>query len=110
MKRRGFITFLAVWLLVFVPLGGPLAAQPLPRSALILYQSDPGAPFNIAFASTIRSTLIRSSATPVSVYTEYLDFGEFSGAEYEKVLSNYLREKYEGKAVGCHRRYWFNDS
>jgi signal transduction histidine kinase len=100
MKRRDFIAFLAVWLLVSVPLGGPLAAQPLPRSALILYQSDPAAPFNIAFASTIRSTLIRSSAAPVSVYTEYLDFGAFSGAEYEKVLSKYLRAKYKGKALG----------
>jgi signal transduction histidine kinase len=100
MRRTDFITLLAVWLLVSVTLAGSLAAQPLPRSVLILYQSDPGAPFNIAFASTIRSTLNRSSVGPVSVYTEYLDFGEFSGARYEEIMSTHLREKYKGKAIG----------
>src|SRR5216683_1080499 len=76
------------------------AAEPPPRSVLILYQSNSGAPFNIAFSSAIRSALSHSSVTPVSVYTEHLDFGLFSGAQHERVLSTYLREKYKGRAIG----------
>ncbi len=93
------------WLLIVAMTAGlapaiSVAAEPPPRAVLILYQSDPGAPFNIAFSSTIRSTLNRSIAAPISVYTEYLDFGAFGGAQYEEVLSTYLREKYKGKAIG----------
>jgi ABC-type uncharacterized transport system substrate-binding protein len=91
---------LCIWLMACVPIAGSWAAELLPPSMLLLYKSDPGAPFNIAFSSAIRSILNRSPPAPVSVYTEYLDFGAFSGAQYEEVLSTYLRHKYEGKAIG----------
>src|ERR1700730_11977455 len=93
------------WLLIAAMTAGFLpaissAAEPPPRSVLILFQSNSGAPFNIAFSSAVRSALSHSSGAPVSVYTEHLDFGAFSGAQHEKVLSTYLREKYKGRAIG----------
>jgi hypothetical protein len=77
---------MAVWLTVSALLTGLSTAGPLPRSVLIIDQLEPGTPFFAGFLDAFRSTLNASSLTPVSYYPEHLDFGRFSGPEYEKIF------------------------
>ena len=76
------------------------AADPLPRSVLILSQGLPGAPWPSAVHQALRSTLAGNGATPVVDYIEELDLGRFGGAEHEQLLRGYLREKYRHKPIG----------
>ena len=76
------------------------AVQPLPRSVLILDQFEVASPFSAAILSKFRSTLQSNSVRPVSIYIENLDLGRFCGAEFERVLQGYFREKYRDKPIG----------
>jgi signal transduction histidine kinase len=90
---------MAVWLTVSALLTGSLTAGPLPLSVLIIDQLEPGTPFFAGFLDAFRSTLNASSLTPISYYPEHLDFGRFSGPEYENLLRNYFRGKYPEGSV-----------
>ena len=79
---------------------GSPAAQPSPRSVLIIDQAGPGQPFYTAVASSIRKTLNVASATPASVYAEHLDLNRFGGAVYEQGLQAYFSAKYRDKPIG----------
>jgi signal transduction histidine kinase len=76
-----------------------VAAEPLPRSAIIINQFSPG-PFDTAIISAIRPVLNRDSAAPVSVYTEALDLFRFNGEDYERLLRTTFAEKYREKPIG----------
>ena len=76
------------------------AADPLPRSVLIISQALPGAPWPSAVHQAIRSTLTGDGSVPVVNYTEELDLGRFGSPEYEQLLRGYLREKYRQKPIG----------
>jgi hypothetical protein len=52
---------------------GSVSAAQLPRSMLILGQSDPGTPWYIALNQALRSTLNANPASRVTVYSEDLD-------------------------------------
>ena len=88
------------WSLASVPLAGSLAAEPLPRSVLIIDQSGPGLPFYAGISSGIRAAMISGSATQVSIYHEQLDFSRFRGPVYEHSLNAHFRVKYRDKPVG----------
>ncbi len=104
MQWREFIRLLrsvAVALsLVSVSPAGSLAAEPLPRSVLIIDQYGPGLPFSAGISSGIRAAMISSSATQVSVYHERLDVARFRGSDYEHSLNDHFRVKYRDKPVG----------
>ena len=70
------------------------ADEPLPRSVLILEQSNPNLPSYVEFSSGFSSSLNAGSGSGVDVYTESLDISRFGSPEYEEVLGRYLREKY----------------
>jgi signal transduction histidine kinase len=76
------------------------ADEPLPRSVLILEQSNPNLPSYVDFSSAFSAALNVSSTSPVEVYTESLDIDRFGSAEYEQVLLAYFREKYRSKPIG----------
>jgi len=76
------------------------ADEPLPRSVLILEQSNPNLPSYADFASGFSASLNVSSASRVDVYIESLDINRFSSTEYEEVLRRYFREKYRDKPIG----------
>src|SRR5258708_20533001 len=84
--------------------GGGLARcggdEPLPRSVLILEQSNPNLPSYVEFSSGFSASLNASSASAVDVYIESLDINRFGSAEYEEVLGRYLHEKYRTKPIG----------
>jgi ABC-type uncharacterized transport system substrate-binding protein len=76
------------------------AAQPLPRSVLILNQSTPFGPWQNTIIAAIRSTMNEGAAEPVTFYLEHLDFSRFKGQQYLSSLENHFREKYRDKLIG----------
>jgi hypothetical protein len=77
------------------------AADPVPRSVLILDQSDADSVWHIEFSTAFRSTLrAASSAESVSVYAEHVDLSRFTGARHDEVLRSYLRDKFRERPIG----------
>ena len=76
------------------------AAQPLPRSVLILNQSTSFGPWQNTIIAAIRSTMNEGAAEPVTFYMEHLDFSRFKGQQYLSSLENHFREKYRDKPIG----------
>jgi signal transduction histidine kinase len=87
---------------LLVALGFPTvaAAEPLPRSVLILDQSEPNSPWGFAFKAALLTTLKPGSPPPIAVYTEVLDLSRFNSPRYEELLRTYYREKYRDKPIG----------
>jgi signal transduction histidine kinase len=78
-----------------------LAGEPLPRSVLILDQSDAHSGWYTAFSSAFRSTLnAAASGAPISIYAEHLDLSRFRSAQQEDVLRIYLRDKFRQRPIG----------
>ena len=87
-------------MLVLAGPGAPSAAaqgEVEHKKVLILFQSDSSLPSQAILEQALRSNLKNGSATPVEVYSEYLDDGRTGMARYEKELVTLLRRKYEGK-------------
>ena len=100
-KFTGVLVSAAVaWSLVSMPLAGSFAADPLPRSVLIIDQYGPGLPFSAGISSGIRAAVISGSARRVSVYHEQLDLARFRGSDYEHSLNAHFRVKYRDRQVG----------
>jgi signal transduction histidine kinase len=76
------------------------AAEPLPRSVLIITQSSPTSAGAVAMVDGIRSALDVSSAQPITIYSEHLDLNRFPTARHKEISRNYLREKYRETPVG----------
>ena len=89
-----------IWLFVGLTPAMSAAAEPLPRSVLIVAQWDPGLPWYAAWSSAFHATLRGSSPEPVAVYAEALDLSRFPGAQNQENFRHYLREKYREKNLG----------
>ena len=76
------------------------AAEPVPRSVLILDQSDAESAWYAAFSPAFRSTLRSGSERPISVYSEHLDLSRFPTADHDKARRNYLRDKFRDRSIG----------
>src|SRR5262245_35905253 len=76
------------------------AAEPIPRSVLILDQSDADSPWYARLSSAFRSTLAAASTAPVSVYAEHLDLSRFEGPRHAEALRAYLRDKFRDRPIG----------
>jgi signal transduction histidine kinase len=76
------------------------AADPLPRTVLILDQSDTHSAWYQPFSASFRSTLQAGSAARISVYAEHLDFSRFASPQHDEVLRNYLRDKFRATPIG----------
>jgi signal transduction histidine kinase len=77
------------------------AAEPLPRSVVIIGQEDPILPWNVAVSTVSRETLNTDSARRVITYAEDLDFTRFGGDRYKRQLQIHFREKYRFVPVGA---------
>lgn len=93
-----------LWRIVILMIAGiapavSLAAEPMPRSVLILAQWDPGAPFYTALSSSFRATLRAASSEPIAVYAEALDLLSFHRPSHLETFRRYLREKYREKGI-----------
>jgi signal transduction histidine kinase len=76
------------------------AADPRPRSVLLLDQSEPNAPFGLQFRAALRASLNQGQDDPITIYSEVMDIARFGGPGYDAVLRDYLREKYKDKKLG----------
>jgi signal transduction histidine kinase len=77
-----------------------VAAEPLPRSVLIVSQWDPDLPFYAAWSSAFRATLNATSREPISLYSEALDLSRFQSPTNQENFRRYLQEKYRDKGIG----------
>jgi len=89
-----------IWLNLFLTPGLALAADPRPRSILILDQSDISGPLIHQIFSGLVATLNSTPGDPVTVYFESLDLNRFTGQDYEQSLQQHLRVKYRDKPIG----------
>jgi signal transduction histidine kinase len=95
------LAVMAMGVMAVVSAAAPCKAdEPLPRSVLILEQSNPNLPSYVDFSSAFSAALNISSRSGVDVYTESLDIDRFGSAEYEQVLLTYFRDKYRSKPIG----------
>jgi len=97
---RAFARSLLILVFVGILPTMSVAAEPLPRSVLILDQSEPNSRWGLGFRGALSATLNTDAAPPVAIYSEILDLGRFSGKDYEALLRTSLREKYRNKAIG----------
>ena len=81
------------WLIASLGCSCSLAAEPRPRSVLVLDQAETTSPFYYAIYAGIRSTLATNPNDPVSIYLQSLELDRFSGPSYEASLTSYLRSK-----------------
>jgi signal transduction histidine kinase len=75
------------------------AAEPMPRSVLLLDQGYVGSPWYDAYSNAFRSAFVGSSAAGVAINVEHLDFGHFSGPEQDNILRAYLQGKYRNSPI-----------
>jgi signal transduction histidine kinase len=78
-----------------------LAADPPPRSVVIMGQEDPILPWNIAVSTVSRLMLNPDSGARVVIYAEDLDFARFGGERYKRQLQSHFGEKYRFVPVGA---------
>jgi signal transduction histidine kinase len=104
-RPRELVRFLASiigWLIATLLPCVCFAAEPLPRSVLIIDELGPYGPFNTAMASGIRTALSRDPGGPVSLYAELLDLARFGSTvpEYEAIMRSTIEQKYGRKPIG----------
>lgn len=95
--RQAF--FIAIFLAI---VGAPptvAKAESSVRAVLIINDSAPTSPFAHRFVQQIHSTIDRATTQPYAIYPEYLDFGHFTGTEYDTALSAFLTQKYRNKSL-----------
>jgi signal transduction histidine kinase len=83
---------------VFVPIS--LSAEPLPRSVLVLDQSIPHTAWFSRLFGAFQSTLKAGSDTPITIYTERLEYSHFKGSEYDQIMRTFIKAKYREKPIG----------
>jgi signal transduction histidine kinase len=76
------------------------AAEPLPRSVLIITQSSPSSAGAVAMFDAISAALNVGTAQPVTIYTEHLDLNRFPTPRNKDISREYIREKYRGTPIG----------
>jgi signal transduction histidine kinase len=78
----------------------PAAAEPLPRSVLILHQWEANLPLYAAFFAALNTGIRAGSPEPITIYVEHLDLGRFKGRKHEETLHQYIRQKYSDRDIG----------
>src|SRR5262245_30137021 len=76
-------------------------AGPLPRAVLYIDQSTVGSRAYSEIFNALQNTLKAEANPSISIYAEALDPTHFGGDEHQRILANYLREKYSETAIGA---------
>src|SRR5262245_41096175 len=87
-------------ILIAILRGTAAPAQELPRSILILDQSIPYTEYFGKLVAALQSTLKAGSSTPITLYSERLEYSHFKWPEYERLLYAFIKEKYREKPIG----------
>src|ERR1700690_2855886 len=91
--------FAAVWVAAYLASPTYAIAEPAPRAILIVDESDSNSPFGQRFREQVHSTLVAKSTQNYVIYSESLDFGHFSGPDYDARLHAFFRSKYNDKPI-----------
>ncbi len=75
------------------------AAQPAPRSVLILHSFDIGYATDVAFARAFRAELSKQSPEPINFFEVSVRPTPSAGALAEEVVANYLRSSLAGQRL-----------
>lgn len=75
------------------------ADLPERKTVVLLYPDPRLLPESIAVEQGIRSTLEPAVASGIDFYTEYLDLGSLSEDRGERLMTRFLRQKYQGRKV-----------
>ncbi len=94
------LRFAVAWLGACLAPWPAFAAEALPRSILVLEQSDLKSPFYAAIYTGLQSAVNASPTSPVIVYVENLDLSRFPGPDYEQSLRTHLKVKYRNTPLG----------
>jgi hypothetical protein len=89
---------LIVWSLAVSAILTPAVAAPLPRTVLILDESDPSSGAPTTF-SAMWATLSKFRPS-IAVFGETLDLSRFAGPTQEAILSTYVQQKYSDVRFG----------
>ena len=88
-----------------VPLcAAPLAAEPLPRTVLVLDQSTPYTEYFGKLFASFQSTLKAGSDIPITIDLERLGYSHFKGAEYDSASPHIHQGKVSLKTYQRHCR------
>jgi hypothetical protein len=84
--------------LVLGPLasGGSAAAQETRKTILMLLPDQPGLPLATLGLAGLRSTLVTTWGSQVSIYAEHVDLERFPGTDHEQRLRASFQAKYAG--------------
>jgi signal transduction histidine kinase len=88
-----------IWLVVVLAPAISAAAEPVPRSVLIVAQWDSAVPWYAALSSAFRTTLRAAAPESVAVYAETLDLGRFNSQLHKENFRRYLQVKYREKNI-----------
>lgn len=97
MRFGGAVVF---WLVAALAPPPSAVAQQLPRSVVILDQSDTDSAWYQAFSSAFRTTLNAESSAQISLYGEHLDLSRFTGQKHDELIRVYLRDKFRDRPIG----------
>jgi signal transduction histidine kinase len=86
------IPFLRIAVLWFALVHTALADEQ--RTVLVLFSNNRLVPANVAVDRGLRAALVNPSDRTTRIFSEFLDRPEFSGEDYERTMTTYLREKY----------------
>src|SRR4051812_46702263 len=101
MPARRPIFAIIGWLTVGLLPGTSQAAEPLPRSILVISEAAAvGGPFYPAIFSSLQTAVNKTSVQHVSMFLENIGLGQFSGPRYEKGLRDFPAVKYSATSVG----------
>ena len=97
----GKLFFTATWIVACLAVPTCAIGELLPRAVLVIDESNSDSPFGHRFREQVHSTLDAQTAQPYAIYAESLDFGHFSGSDYDVALRAYFNSKYRNKPLSA---------
>jgi PAS domain S-box-containing protein len=76
----------------------PIGAAGLSKTVLTIYSDDRLLPSNQALDTALRDNLGADTHDTPTYLSEFLDFSRFGNSEYDKLASDFLRNKYAGQS------------
>jgi PAS domain S-box-containing protein len=77
----------------------PLGTTGQPKTILTIYSDERLVPANIAIDAALRDSLGLKKDNPPTYLSEFLDFSRFSSSDYDRLLSDFFRNKYAGQRI-----------
>ena len=77
----------------------PPAQAAAAKTVLIIRGGSPDLPGGRIIVDAIEASVLKTSPSPVEIFSETIDTGRFSGEKYQRRVADLLAEKYSGRRV-----------